>query len=196
MPDIKFPDPSIDLRDAFAWVVANVGSVNHGMGAKADLSRVFFMGHSAGSTSIATLMLLPGLLPADLRSRIVGLVVLSGAYDFRGAPSTSPEFLRQYFGPSTEDVRKREPLGLLENAPKAILSDFPPALALIGEYEFPPLLQSHGNFVPVLRSKVSSPVEELLMKGHNHLSPSYSLFSGEGEDWGFEVSSWMKGRSR
>lgn len=152
------------------------------------------MGHSAGAAIVATMVLAPELLPASLRERIKGLVLNAGTYDFRKTPSLNPLFIREFYGPE-EEVRKKEPLGLLENAPSDILQSFPPMLAIIAEHDFPPIVVSCQDSIQVVNEKVSSPVQELVMKGHNHVSPYNSLYSGEGEDWGLEVVQWLKSKA-
>ncbi|KAJ3552161.1 hypothetical protein NM688_g4298 [Phlebia brevispora] len=193
-PGIQFPDPAIDLKDATAWVVTNIDEVNQDADVKADVSKIFLMGHSAGASTVITLLLVPGLIPTNLRERIAGLVLNAGVYDFRGVPSLAPHVISGYFGATPEEVRKTEPLGLLESAPADVLVGFPPVLAVIGEYDFPPIVTSHGGFVPVLKDKIDSSVEELVMKGHNHISAYDCLSSGVGEDWGLSAVEWLKSK--
>lgn len=193
-PDIKFPDPIVDIKNALAWVVSNVDEVNQDETVEADVSRIFLMGHSAGGAIVSSLFLIPELVPSALRARVVGLVLNAGAYDYRGAPILPPPILQAYHGATDEDVRKTEPLGLLENAPADVLSTYPPVLAVIGEFDFPPIIVAHGRFVPALKERVSSPVDVLVMEGHNHISPYNSLFSGEGEQWGLDVVEWLKAK--
>ncbi|KAJ3552158.1 hypothetical protein NM688_g4300 [Phlebia brevispora] len=193
LPHIKYPDPAIDIRDAVAWVVANNDVVNQDVDVKADVSQIFLMGHSAGATTVSTLILLPDLLSNDLRQRISGVIFNAGAYEFRGAPALLPKMLRGYYG-TDEELRKREPLGLLENAPIDMLDNFPPVLVVIAEFDFPPLVVSYEKMAMMLKAKLTSGVDELLMKGHNHVSPYNSLFSGEGEEWGLDVVEWLKAK--
>ncbi|KAF7789149.1 hypothetical protein EIP86_000086 [Pleurotus ostreatoroseus] len=193
-PAIKFPDPIVDIRDALAWMVANIDEVNEGASVQGDASRIFVLGHSAGGAIVSSLVLIPDLVPSALRKRIAGVVLHAGGYDFRGVPMLPPPILRGYHGETDDEVRKTEPLGLLENAPAEVLSNLPPILAVIGELDFPPVIVSHGTFVKTLREKVASPVDVLVLEGHNHSSPYNSLLSGEGEQWGLNVVKWLKAR--
>ena len=152
------------------------------------------MGHSAGAAIVSLMVLIPDMLSSPLRERIVGLVLNAGAYDYRGAPMLPPPVVSEYHGGTDGDLRKTEPLGLLENAPADILNVFPPILAVIGELDFPPIVVSHGNFVTTLKKRVSSSVDTLVMEGHNHISPHNSLCSGEGEQWGLDVVSWLQSK--
>ncbi|KAJ3552159.1 hypothetical protein NM688_g4297 [Phlebia brevispora] len=180
-PQIKFPDPAIDVRDALAWLVRHVDTVNRDVDVKADVSRIFLMGHSAGATTVATLMLAPGVLPTNLRQRILSVVLNAGVYDFRDTPALPLTVVRGYFGATEAEVRKTEPLGLLENASRDILTDFPPVYALIAEHDYPPIVMSHRKFVSALKERMKSSVEELVLTGHNHVSSNNSLFSGLAE---------------
>lgn len=193
-PYIKFPDPVIDIKDALVWVVSNVDQINQDEAVKADVSRIFLMGHSAGGAIVSSLFLIPELVPSALRERVAGLVLSAGAYDYRGAPVLPPAIIQAYYGATDEEIRQTEPLGLLENAPADILNAYPPVLAVIGELDFPPIIVAHGNFVAALKERISSPVDVLVMEGHNHISPFNSLSSGEGEQWGLDVVEWLKAK--
>ncbi|KAJ3552149.1 hypothetical protein NM688_g4304 [Phlebia brevispora] len=194
LPAIKYPDPVVDIRDAVAWVAANADLVNQDVEVKADLSQIFLLGHSMGATSVATLVLEPVLLPYDLRRRISGVVLSAGAYDLHSSPALVPKPLHDYYG-TDEELLKREPIGLLGDVPVDILNNFPPVLAIIGEFDFPPIIPSHEKIISVLKAKITSGVDELVMKGHSHVSPPNSLFSGEGEEWGLDVVAWLKAKS-
>ncbi|KAJ3552160.1 hypothetical protein NM688_g4299 [Phlebia brevispora] len=195
-PGIKFPDPATDIKDALEWIVINIDKVHQSTPVKADASQIFLMGHSAGATTVATLMLTPELLPYDVRKRIVAVVLNAGVYDLRGEQTFHPLVVREYYGATQALLRRREPLGLLENAPPDVLEGFPPVLAVLAEFDFQPIIVAHKTFVAALKDRIEAPVEELIMKGHNHMSPYNCLFSGEGEQWALDSVAWLKSKIR
>ncbi|KAI0085234.1 Alpha/Beta hydrolase protein [Irpex rosettiformis] len=189
VPHIKFPDPSADIRDAFAFVHEHIDDINAGVHIKGDIDRVFFMGHSAGAAIISTMMLLPGFVPDDLRKRIQGLVLLGGAYHFRAGPPPPP--VAAYYE-NEEGWRRNEPLALLEKASKELVRNLPPILVLVSENEPRGIAPMSHAFSKTLGEKQGAEVPVLTMKGHNHTSVAFSLFSGVGEDWAHEVVGWVK----
>ena len=195
-PNAKHPDPSIDIRDAAAWVVAHADEINKDEPVKLDVSKFFLLGHSAGATIVTTLFLEPGLLPpkSDLHSRIVGIIPMAGVYHFRNVNAINPYVVDFYHGPSEEERRKKEGLGLLENASPELLSALPPVLATVSEFEDPKVAVTHWDFLKVLKEKVPGKVADFVMKGQNHVSVMDTLMSGEGEDWAYKVVDWMQSK--
>lgn len=196
-PEAKFPNGSEDVRDAVAWIVAHADEVTKDSDVKIDIEKVFLLGHSAGASHVVTTFLLPGFLPADLRSRVKGLILTGGPYTFRPellppAAAVPDEVLEQYYGPK-EQMYKNEPLGLLVSAPQELLDSLPPFVIAWSEKEVPAIEQMNLVFAKAFKEKVKvgSAAQEYIAKGHNHISPSMCLSSGEGEEWADYVVSWI-----
>ncbi|KAI0694034.1 Alpha/Beta hydrolase protein [Cytidiella melzeri] len=189
IPHIKFPDPATDLKDAAAFVVQHAQEINADVDVKGDTERIFFMGHSAGAAIVTTMVLIPDFIPDDMRRRIQGLVLLGGAYHFRNGPAPPP--IAVYY--ETEDgIRQNEPLALLERAPTKLVSGLPPTLMLVSEKEPKGLVAVNEDFRDLLGGRLGVDIPILIMKGHNHTSVAFGLFSGVGEEWAYEVASWVK----
>lgn len=190
-PHIHFPDPSLDVRDAFKFLVENIGEINaDALGVQADVDNVFFMAHSAGASIVATMELLPGILSSDLRKRIRGLILQGGAYHYRSVTTPEPPTMA-YYG-TKEALHEHEPLTLLETASDDLISSLPPVLIMTSEYEPHAISASNADFVRSLRARLKYEVPTSIMKGHNHVSPHWCLWSGEGEEWVVEVVRWIR----
>ncbi|THG96465.1 hypothetical protein EW026_g5367 [Hermanssonia centrifuga] len=192
-PHIKFPDPAEDIRDAMVWFVSNIDEVNKDVSTPADVDNIFIRGHSAGGAVAATLVLMPDLLPQDLRPRIKGLILQAGVYHFRDIVPLNPDVTSSYYGNEVQQ-REREPLGLVERAPENLLRGLS-IITMIAEYDPPEYLAMHQDITKALNEKLGTPVQEIVMQGHNHISPNACLYSGEGEGWAFEVAEWVKVKS-
>ena len=189
VPQIKFPDASADIRDAFSFVQGHIDEINADVRVKGDVDRVFFMGHSAGAAIVSTMLLLPGFIRDDLRKRIQGLVLLGGAYHFRAGPAPPP--VAAYYE-NEEGLRKNEPLALLEKASKELVRGLPSILFLVSENEPRGFAAMSTAFSKTLGEKQGAEVPVSIMKGHNHTSVAFSLFTGAGEEWAHEVVGWVK----
>ncbi|KAI0337848.1 alpha/beta-hydrolase [Trametopsis cervina] len=190
LPNMTYPDPATDIKDAVAFVVAHVDEINADVTVKGDSEHIFLMGHSAGAAIIATAMLIPGHIPAQLQSKIKGLILLGGAYDFSGIASTLP-FLTGYYG-DQKGVQKHQPLALLESAPDDLVRALPPVFILVSEKEPDDHASRNANFRDVLARRSGADIPFFVMKDHNHTSVPFSLFSGQGEEWAHEVAKWVK----
>lgn len=191
VPDVKFPEPVEDVRDAIAWCVANVDTIANEDTVAIDFKSLFAMSHSAGTVHLSTALLYPGLLPSDLRSRFRGIILKGGVYRF--SPDTKladPAALVDLFG-SWDNVQANTPLTLLEHAPRDIIDNFPDTIMLASEREPDGLIASNEIFAEALRAKLGKDVPFFINKGHNHISPDWALFSGEGEEWAEEVTQWI-----
>ena len=105
----------------------------------------------------------------------------------------SPALIPQYYG-SHEEMRKNVPVGLLAHAPDETISALPEILTAISEHEAPGLLEAHEVFLDTLRARTKKDVEVIVMKGHFHISPHMSLYTGVGEEWAYKCDEWMKAR--
>lgn len=190
MPNVKFPGPPEDIRDAIAWVVGNLNKASEADRPQADTDAIFLTGHSAGAAHASTMMLFPDLAPVELKQRIKGLVLISGPYDIlRRATSRSTD-LKDVYWSGEEDMKQKEPLPLLQamSAPEAVA--VPRVLMVEGEWE-PEWIHVVGEefYKEALEKGVQA--EKFVAKGHNHISLTLALSTGQGEEWAERVAKWM-----
>ncbi|OBZ73150.1 hypothetical protein A0H81_06915 [Grifola frondosa] len=194
VPHTKFPGPAEDVRDAIGWVVHNIDEVMRGHDLQADTKSMFVTGHSAGSCHIMTMLLVPGLLPQDLRARIRGIIPKGGAFKFQhDNPHHYPATLAKYYG-NAQDIFDKMPVTLLRRAPGEVMEEFPDYLIMVSEREGVALREGLDEILAVLNHRLNRDEKISVMKGHNHISPHWALWTGEGEEWAEEVEQWVKAR--
>lgn len=191
---MKFPDPVIDIRDAISFVVGHISEVNEDVDVKADIDNIFLMGHSAGASILASLFLFPTVLSVEVKPRIKGVILQAAVYHFDTKVVDLPPHVVSAYHGSPEDAKKDSPLALLKRSSDADIHSLPNIITMVSEYEAPGVLESHVDFRNALREKSGNDVEEIVMKGHNHISPHVSLYTGIGQGWADEVVGWMRAR--
>jgi hypothetical protein len=65
---------------------------------------------------------------------------------------------------------------------------------IIAEKEPPVIVDIVRDFGALLKAR-NVRLTEYLNRGHNHISSNLALCSGEGEEWGEEVVSWMRSQA-
>ncbi|KAH6904975.1 alpha/beta hydrolase domain-containing protein [Coprinopsis sp. MPI-PUGE-AT-0042] len=195
-PEFKFPQPVEDIRDAISWVVANPQSLVLAESPAPDLENMVVMGHSAGATHAATLLLYPPVVPLEstLRARIRGLVLISGGYDVSAALPGSPRAaaLEKYWR-TLEEAKAHDALTLLQKFPESSVAALPKVLMVQAEEE-PVYLDAAGRKMKEeLAGKLERGQRMVIAKGHNHISIIWALGTGDGEQWASEVAGWILG---
>ncbi|KAJ7120576.1 alpha/beta-hydrolase [Mycena crocata] len=187
-PETTFPGPAEDLRDALAWAVSHSAE----LGPDADIESTFFLGHSAGGVHVLTLLLEPSILAAAPNLRIKGAVIASAPWHFSpaGIEMDAREPTNMYYG-SAETTQLHDPLGLLRAAPPELIKSLPSLLLLQCEYDPEWFNIVAKDFEEALKEQELTPTQ-IMAKGHNHISLSLALSTGEGEQWAEEVSSWLE----
>ncbi|KAI0665596.1 alpha/beta-hydrolase [Trametes maxima] len=204
VPDVKFPEPVEDLRDALTWFLANPTAVSAAappalsptLSSSLVSPSIFFMGHSAGGNYLTSLYLLPSVLPlgSSAREATRGIIPQGGAFRFDiDRPMTAPGVLEQLYG-SSEQALALQPLSLLEGADAALVESWPESFFMISELDPPPLIEASDLFVKTLENKLGKSVKYEVMKGHNHISPHWALGTGQGEEWAEHVAEWIKSK--
>jgi len=189
-PQTSYPGPAEDLRDALAWAVAHPED----LGPDADTASAFFLGHSAGGTHALTLLLEPSVLASvpDLRKHIKGAAIASAPCHCEpvGLEIDIREQTNMYYG-SREATAARDPLALLRAASEDALASMPP-LALITCEKDPEWFKVVlGDFHKALGERnVKAPL--IVAEGHNHISWSFALGTGQGEKWAEDVVVWTE----
>ncbi|KAF8192258.1 alpha/beta hydrolase domain-containing protein [Mycena galopus ATCC 62051] len=190
VPHTTYPGPAEDLRDALSWVVAHADD----LGPSADTTSAFFLGHSAGGVHTLTLLLEPSVLAStpELRAHIKGAVIASAPchFDPAGHESKVGAETDMYYG-SREATTLHAPLALLGALPEEGVTSLPP-LALITcdrdpEWFKVVLKDFHGA---LNERGMEAPL--IVAEGHNHISWSFALGTGQGEKWAEETVAWMQ----
>ncbi|KAJ4490666.1 alpha beta hydrolase domain-containing protein [Lentinula aciculospora] len=192
-PEVTYPAPSEDVRDAIVWIAENSHSLIYGNITDIDTDSLFVMAHSVGAVTVATIVLL-SLLPENIQSKFKGIILISGPYtcDMQAVgPTFDPEVATQFFG-SLEKAKENTPLSLLKNLPKDRFSILDRILLAESENDPEPFLRVGQLFQDALLTLTGKRVSKVVAAGHNHISITFALMSGQGEQWAEEVVDWMK----
>ncbi|KAJ3886288.1 Alpha/Beta hydrolase protein [Lentinula edodes] len=192
-PEVTYPAPTEDVRDAIVWITENSHSLVHENVVDIDLDSLFIMGHSAGALNVATMILL-SLLPENVESKVKGIILISCPYTCdmeRVGPTFDPEVATQFFG-SLDKAKENTPLSLLQAIPKDKASIFDRVLLAESERDPAPFLRTGELFQDALSTLMDKKVPKIIATGHNHISITFALMSGQGERWAEEVVDWMK----
>lgn len=115
---------------------------------------------------------------------------MSGAYhNFPAGTKGDFEDLKDVYWSGEEHMKKNEPLQLLQGVTESGGEDMP----VEGERE-PEWLQIVGEDFYKEASRRGIRAEKLIVKGHNHISLSKALTSGQGEEWADMATKWMLAR--
>jgi acetyl esterase/lipase len=192
VPKVSFPEPARDLRSAMEWVVDHPTDLTID-GLAPDRSSLCIFAHSAGATHVFTMLALPELFSSSLSSRIKGVALFSGAYAL-GQPTGWDVFDKiviQYYG-SNSTALQRNPFSLLKESTPEQLKALPPILILDAEKD-PIILKTNSDaFHDALASHPELDVTKKMATGHNHISITWVLCTGEGEEWAEDMVAWMK----
>ncbi|KII88162.1 hypothetical protein PLICRDRAFT_54017 [Plicaturopsis crispa FD-325 SS-3] len=189
VPGVTYPGASEDVRDAIVWVIDNAQTVASA-DVQPDLESIFLYGHSAGASHLATLLFDENILASSaVLSKLRGVILSGGPYTF--GPGPYPEFVTHYYG---EETVKLEPLGLVVGASDAHIKKLPEILLTWAERELRVIQPAIATFKPALEKRRGKPVEEIIGKGHNHISIPISPGSGEGEEYSEDLVRWMRAR--
>ncbi|KAJ8457760.1 hypothetical protein ONZ45_g18187 [Pleurotus djamor] len=198
VPHVKFPGQAEDVRDAVHWVVENLNAQSHTVEVPhADTNNVFLMGHSAGAYNASLTMLYPDMTPPELKNHVKGLVLISGPYHrFPSGKKADFNELIGVYWVDEDQTKKYDPLPLLKGLSDVETAEFPPMLLIEGSRE-PEWLRVVGkDFHEEAKSKAARArarlqVEKVIAEGHNHISISFALLSGEGEEWAEKSVEWI-----
>lgn len=157
-PEVTWPSGAEDMRGVIEWVKANAAAYG------GDPDRIFMMGHSAGSTHVATYALDDRFQPADGHG-LSGIVLVSGRYTVKWDPDDpSLAGIRQYFGDDPSTYPSRSAISHVPN------SDVP-AMLVIAEYDQRNIIETTGELFVALCDRDDGRCPRLLqLKYHNHMS--------------------------
>jgi hypothetical protein len=172
----KYPSGGEDCAGAINWITQNLGAQR----------KLFLMGNSAGAVHVMTFLFEPTILKS-VSVDIAGAILLSPPGHQRGAPENRKPVNAAYYG-SDSEVENNAPIRLLRNGVSKV-----PMLSLVGEFDEGGIIASWGDYKAEYE-KMGGKIDEIWMKGHNHISPILGLNSTEkeGSRWGEDAVQWMK----
>ncbi|KAJ7109576.1 alpha/beta-hydrolase [Mycena crocata] len=187
-PSTTFPGPAEDIRDVLAWAISHPEN----LGPDVDVESAFLLGHSAGGVHTLTLLLEPSILASATGVKIKGVAVASAPYHFApvGVEMDAREPANMYYG-TPETTEMHDPLGLLGVASTELIRGLPPLALVTCEYDPEWFKIVAKDFSDALAEKGLAP-PQMLAKGHNHISFSWALETGKGEEWAEELVAWME----
>ncbi|KAF9803584.1 hypothetical protein IEO21_09643 [Rhodonia placenta] len=186
MPGITFPQGSEDVRDALLWVVQNLQG-------EGDTENVFVLAHSAGGVHVASLLLSPALFVSPLAAALKGVTLLGVPFDIgNGKQGEMWEAAMKYYG-SAQKIRDKQPIWLLKRSDTRFISHLSPVCVAVAGSEPRRIVRASESFASILKEKGGC-VEEVVLDGHDHMSPILALSSGHSEEWGEEMVEWIRGR--
>lgn len=195
VPDVTFPAPAEDVRDAISWVVQNPQHLISSGSPSPNTNKLILMGHSAGAAHIATMLFSPNVLvlTEDLRSKFIAAILVSGPYDLGPMQADWPtaSVHEQYWG-SLEVAKANDPLHLFQGLEVNYIERLPKILLVEGEWEPDWLLDAGKALQQAFTDRIQQPIEKIVALGHNHISLNWALSTGQGEQWGEDVIGWCK----
>jgi len=201
-PEVTHPKGAEDVRDAITWFVQNASveteaTIFSQTGVQPDLTSLFLMGHSAGATHAASILLNPSLLlPQDVRQNLRGLILQGATFDFTDGRTPEHDSVLKLYFVSEEAITAASITVLLEHAPLEVVQALPDILVMVSEYEPGTLRVQAEKFVRAAEDKMGDKeVQFSVMERHNHISPHLALISGHGEEWGGEVEKYVKAKA-
>jgi hypothetical protein len=184
VPSITFPEGSVDVRDALDWVF-------HHFCEEDKTRRIFVLGHSAGGLHLSGFMLTPSMFSLSPAAQAIRGVILMGVpYDIRNTRAAFRDIAQKYYG-GQEKIAANQPLTLLQSADDPYVATLPPWRNLIAGSEPRYTSLAMRSFTQIFKNK-GGIIEEMVLDGHDHLSPVLALSSGTGEEWGNETVEWIK----
>jgi len=183
VPSVVFPGGSEDVLDALTWVSHNLNDVG-------DTGRIFILGHSAGGVHVAGLLLNPSIYTRSIPIR--GVVLLGVPYEIPASNKIAAHLWKAaevYYG-NAKKVASNQPLGMLRRAAEEWVSALPPLRNIMAARE-PRYISSAARTFGQLYASKGGQVHTSVLVGHNHLSPIFSLCSGQMEEWGTDVADWI-----
>lgn len=187
----QYPKPVEDIRDAISWIVLHKEELTTPTTPCPDIDSIFVFGHSAGATHAGTLIFEPSVIPTDslLRTRIKGVILAAGLYHNNPESSFEDE-LRLYYGDKLESHTVKE---LVRSVKSKNFITLPKVFLMEAENEPKVFKTIRQDFQDELEAMLQTSVPFYEAKDHNHISVPWCLGSGQGEEWGFEISNWIRG---
>jgi len=193
VPNVTFPGPVEDIRDAIKWVLTNPEHLSIPNSSTPDLDTLFVMGHSAGAIFTSILFLLPEILASEnFQTKVSGIILISGGYHLKALDPKDEiiDAIIKLWG-SLEEANAKTSFNLLESASPATVQALPNMLLVEGQWEPKWVHISGDDFKTALQHRTNRSTRKIRATGHNHISLTLALGTGEGEEWAEEAIEWM-----
>jgi acetyl esterase len=178
-PGAKWPAAVNDVRAMVAWAKQN--AANYG----GDPGRIYLVGHSAGSTHIASYIFDKSLQPAE-GPGVAGAVLISGRYRLEFDPADpNGKNMQAYFGEDASQYATRSPVTHIRDGIKV------PVFLVIAEYDNPRLDVVGAELLAALCQRDGACPRFMRLEKHNHLSEVAS-FNTADEQLGREILEFMQ----
>ena len=162
-PQHRWPAGGLDMGAAVAWVHTHIAE--HG----GDPGRIYLMGESAGAFHVATYVFRPELLPQD-NPRVAGAILISGPFLVDTATTNAGE--AAYFG---DDRSRWSDIAFTGNITRTDI----PVLLTVAEYDPPHIDKGVVQMIYELTMKHGVTPRFRQLTGHNHISGSLSIGTGD-----------------
>ncbi|KAI0342195.1 alpha/beta-hydrolase [Trametopsis cervina] len=187
VPTVTYPGGTEDIRNAIDWVIQNLANV-------ANCERVFLMAHSAGGIHLSSFLLSPLYFDAQPthRTGIRGAILVGVPYEIPVGNKVAANMhnAAQLYYCGVDNIAKQQPMGLLRRAEETWVTGLPPIRILVAARD-PRHLVSSAKTFSNLWEKKGGRVSSGTLDGHDHLSPIFSPFSGQREEWANDVINWI-----
>ncbi|KAF5347214.1 hypothetical protein D9758_011046 [Tetrapyrgos nigripes] len=192
IPEASFPQPMEDVRDAITYVLENDHVLRNGTVTDPDTDGIFLMGHSAGGVNVATLFEKPGFTDPKVLSKFKAAVLIAPVYNSRpDALIVDPDTAEKFYG-GYDGFEKNNPYTWLKEASPETLKMWPKILLVESENDPDSFIAVRKEWQELLDEKTASKHEVVIAKGHNHISITWALLTGQGEEWAEKVVEWLK----
>jgi len=196
--DAVFPSGGEDVALVLKWLEKHLQESGD---AKRD---VFLLGNSAGALHISTFLLEPRWKEERMEFigdkstvKLRGATLLAMPAHFDEAAENRTGMLKDYYG-SVEACKRLCPYGLLKSAIETKKSQketgVPPVLSIVAEFDpADEIVRPNDDFAELWKKGWGAGFEYRVIPKHNHISPPYTLLTGdeEAEKWGVDLVEWM-----
>jgi hypothetical protein len=134
----------------------------------------------------------PTLFPPPLVEAIRGVILMGVPYEVAKPHNKGLPFrvAAENYYQGEKKITLNQPLGLLRRADENHVVSLPPLRNILAQSEPRRVKSANRAFLEAFKSK-GGVVQEIVLEGHDHVSPILALSSGVGEDWGEETAKWI-----
>lgn len=153
-PQHGWPSGIEDMHNLVQWIKKN------GSDYAIDIERIYFIGHSAGATHVASYIAHPEIYQPDDHG-LAGVILMSGIYDLSSMEHN--DNTRAYFGDNTALYGQRSPINSIINVPV-------PIMLVLAEYDPPIFERQTLAMADALQRRDRKFPWFIHLTGQNHLS--------------------------
>ncbi len=178
-PQAKWPSGAEDVRGMVKWAQGNAAKFG------GDGRRIYLIGHSAGSTHVASYIFDKSLQPAE-GPGVAGAVLISGRYRLEYDPNDpNGRNMQAYFGEDASTYAARSPITHIRDGARV------PVFTVVTEYDNPGLDVVGAELFAALCARDGACPRFRRLEKHNHLSEVFA-FNTADEQLGREILEFMR----